>query len=224
MVFQFTIHSAVSSNLLLFSLSALVISFFSSIGFLISSLLNFCVHPAFSKDHWASLWSGLWDPLGRLWSPLYLVLILSWSIVWKTFLCCLILPKSLCLFVCYVGCLCLPVMEKWPHTGDTLWGPTTHSHQVTCNGAVWSMGTLCGQTIVGSPAGRTWPWPGWLLGIEPMPFTLWSSNHWITSEFLTILLLRKKHGFFYRYYRYRYTQRYWVYMLKKSGAADSRGT
>ena len=115
-------------------------------------------------------------------------------------------------------------MEKWPHTGDTLWGPTTHSHQVTCNGAVWSMGTLCGQTIVGSPAGRTWPWPGWLLGIEPMPFTLWSSNHWITSEFLTILLLRKKHGFFYRYYRYRYTQRYWVYMLKKSGAADSRGT
>ena len=55
-------------------------------------------------------------------------------------------------------------MEKWPHTRDTLWGPTAHSHLVTSNGAVRSMGTLCGQTVVGTPVGRTWPWPGWLTG------------------------------------------------------------
>lgn len=89
--------------------------------------------------------------------------------------------------------LLMPPLWRSGLIQETLYGTQQHSRQVTCNGAVWSMGTLCGQTIVGTPAGRTWPWPGWLLGIEPMPFTLWSSNHWITSEFLTILLLRKKH-------------------------------
>ena len=77
-------------------------SLFDSLLYFPTLLLNFCVLPFFCI-FWASLWSFLRLLIYTSFSSLSEVL--PCSFIWNIFLCLLILPDSLCLFLCirYAG-------------------------------------------------------------------------------------------------------------------------
>ena len=98
--------------------------------------------------------------------------ILSFSFIWNIFLYFLILPTSLCLFLCYVGQLYFPILEKWSYVEDIPWILTVHSLLFTkalCSRlapmlAAWAL-PLCRLATVGMLVGRADPWSSWLPGL-----------------------------------------------------------
>ena len=104
-------------------------------------------------------------------SPLHFMLLLGIYLLWNMFLCCLIFPNLLFLFLHYlVGWLYFPTLEKWPALGDIPCVPAAHSPLVTQ--AVCSRDSLyegcLGPSVVGSYvgglAGLVGPQSGWLPG------------------------------------------------------------